>query len=117
MASSFGENGTFQLPPSQEVREGKCDPTSLFAPYADFVSLTEVVRDFPEYHESPVNGFEGALTLAQKMKAGQQIPVFYQDKINDLHIFPASPDTLRQMPEPVTLIYIGKPMTLEDLDG
>ena len=117
MASSFGENGTFQLPPSQEVREGKCDPTSLFAPYADFVSLTEVVRDFPEYHESPVNGFEGALTLAQKMKAGQQIPVFYQDKINDLHIFPSSPATLRQLPEPVTLIYIGKPMTLEDLDG
>lgn len=111
MSTSFGEMGTFRLPSSAEVKEEKQDATALFAPYADFINLIEVVRDKPEMHELPVGSLEDVLHQVRQMKPGEQIPVFYQDKDQTLHIFPASVEVLKSMPPPAVLIYVGSELT------
>lgn len=111
----FGENGTFRLITSDEMRKNKnLSVKELFSYTHDYSRFAQVAQEFPSIQEIPVenhNQFLRVLNIVGEDK--NAIPLFlkHPDGFLDLITSPAELET----EEGSSLVYLGKPMDFEDV--
>lgn len=106
----FGENGTFRLITSDELKKEKAQlpQNGIFSYTDDFLNLNEVARDFPAIHELPVDTTEKAVDLIEKMAtSNHQAPLFIKEPNGQLHPIPYEMGTL-QIGKGYKLVYLGE---------
>ena len=111
----FGENGTFRLITSDEIKNPAKKPTDgLFSQTDDFVSLTETVREYPAIHEINLTSskhFDELMSIANADK--DIIPIFVKDLNGELHIISPKNRFMQNLGKGWKLVYLGKPMDIE----
>ena len=111
----FGENGTFRLITSDEMRKSKnLSVKELFSYTHDYSRFAQVAQEFPSIQEIPVenhNQFLRVLNIVGEDK--NAIPLFlkHPNGFLDLITSPAELET----EEGSSLVYLGKPMDFEDV--
>ena len=110
----FGENGTFRLLSSEEVRDLEKRPKDgLFSQTDGFVSLTEVVREYPAIHEIDLKNTAHYDELVKKANADKDIiPIFVKDTNGELHIISPNDEFLQKLGKGWKLVYLGKPFDI-----
>ncbi len=105
----FGEHGSFRLISSAEMNDPDNNPKEgLFSHSDDFVKLTDVVREFPQIHETLIDSkehFDQLLDLTSK--DSHAIPLFIKTKSGSLEIIPASLNGLT-IENGYEFVYMGK---------
>ncbi|HLW30861.1 MAG TPA: sodium:proton antiporter [Aequorivita sp.] len=111
----FGENGTFRLMTSEEMRDREnLQAKELFSYTHDYLRFTEVAQDFPSIQEIPVDSHNQFLRVLKIIGDHENaIPLFlkHPDGFLDLITTPAD---LEVEPESI-LVYLGKPMDFEEV--
>ncbi|MBB6681718.1 sodium:proton antiporter [Aequorivita sp. 609] len=111
----FGENGTFRLITSDEMKKNKnLSIKELFSYTHDYSRFAQVAQEFPSIQEIPVenhNQFLRVLNIVGEDK--NAIPLFlkHPDGFLDLITSPTELET----EEGSNLVYLGKPMDFEDV--
>lgn len=111
----FGENGTFRLITSDEMKKNKnLSVKELFSYTHDYSRFAQVAQEFPSIQEIPVenhNQFLRVLNIVGEDK--NAIPLFlkHPDGFLDLITSPTELET----EEGCNLVYLGKPMDFEDV--
>lgn len=113
---NFGENGTFRLISPEELATGKhyLEGEGLFSYTDDYINLSEVVRDYPTFHEVEIKSeaqLETYLKQAQNMRS--TIPLFIREPDGNLIIIPAEHEDL-SIEEGSALIYLGEQIETEE---
>lgn len=105
----FGEEGSFRLISSEEMRDPNQNPTDgLFSPTDDYINISEVVRDYPEIHEIKLNSPDHFRTVLEVLdNEKQSIPVFIKDLKKVIHVISAEREPL-SVEEGDLLVYLGK---------
>ncbi len=105
----FGEHGSFRLISSAEMNDPDNNPKEgLFSHTDDFVKLTDVVREFPQIHETQIDSkehFDQLLDVTSK--DSHAIPLFIKTKSGSLEIIPASLNGLT-IENGYEFVYMGK---------
>lgn len=85
---ALGEQGAYRLATSQEVITSEYeDRNQLFTTEADFISLSEVARDYPEINEILINSLEEYKEISDRLNKGKKsIPIFVKDKEGRLYL-------------------------------
>ena len=113
-SKQFGENGSFRLITVDEMNDPKNNPKEgLFSHTDDFISLTEVARNFPEIHEFEIKDgahYEKTIDLANKDK--DIIPLFLKDALGELEIISSYNKDVKEIKKGFQLVYLGKPIEL-----
>lgn len=111
LGANFGENGSFRIISSDEKNDTTSIPTQgLFSPTDDFINFSEVARDYPNFHEEPLNSQENYEALIDQLNAFEKcIPTFIKNKEGALRII-GSNSKLEKVLEGETLVYMGKPL-------
>ena len=111
----FGENGTFRLITSDEMKNPAKKPVEgLFSQTDDFVSLTETVREYPAIHEITLKSPKHFDELMNKANADKDIiPIFVKDLKGELHIISPNNKFTQNIGKGWKLVYLGKPMDIE----
>lgn len=111
----FGENGTFRLMTSEEMRNRQnISEKELFSYTHDYTRFTEVAQDFPSIQEISVaseNQFLRVLNIIGENE--NTIPLFLKRPDGFLDLITA-PNEL-EVEEGSALVYLGKPMDFEDV--
>jgi NhaP-type Na+/H+ or K+/H+ antiporter len=111
----FGENGTFRLMTSEEMRRRKSlSAKELFSYTHDYTRFTEVAQDYPSIQEIPVESHNQFLRVLNIIGENEEaIPLFLKrpDGFLDLITAPAE----LEVEEGCNLVYLGKPMDFEDV--
>ncbi len=105
----FGENGSFRLITSAEMNDPDNNPEEgLFSHTDDFVKLNDVVREFPEIHETTIDSLEHFNSLLEQTnKQSHSIPLFVKTKSGSLEIIPASLNGLT-IEKGYEFVYMGQ---------
>ncbi len=105
----FGENGSFRLITSAEMNDPDNNPEEgLFSHTDDFVKLNDVVREFPEIHETSIDSLEHFNSLLEQThKQSHSIPLFVKTKSGSLEIIPASLNGLT-IEKGYEFVYMGQ---------
>jgi NhaP-type Na+/H+ or K+/H+ antiporter len=111
----FGENGTFRLMTSEEMRERQhLSARELFSYTHDYTRFTEVAHDFPSIQEIPVGSESQFLRVLNIIGENESaIPLFLK-RPNGFLDLTTAPDEL-EVEEGSALVYLGKPMDFEDV--
>ncbi len=111
----FGENGTFRLMTSEEMREREnLSAKELFSYTHDYSRFTEVAQDFPSIQEIPVESHNQFLRVLNIIGENENaIPLFLKHAHGFLDLI-TSPTEL-EIEEGSSLVYLGKPMDFEDV--
>lgn len=111
----FGENGTFRLMTSEEMRNREnLSARELFSYTHDYNRFTEVARDFPSIQEIPVESHNQFLRVLNIVGEDEDaIPLFLKHPNGFLDLI-TSPTEL-EVEEGSSLVYLGKPMDFEDV--
>ena len=111
----FGENGTFRLMTSEEMREREnLSAKELFSYTHDYSRFTEVAQDFPSIQEIPVESHNQFLRVLNIIGENENaIPLFLKHPNGFLDLI-TSPTEL-EIEEGSSLVYLGKPMDFEDV--
>ena len=105
----FGEQGSFRIVSTDEMKEGNQKPSEkLFTHKDDFINLSEVVRDFPLVNEITLKSQEHFTGLLKEINDElRAIPLFLKDNEGVIHI-------ISSLKKPIDiengniLIYVGK---------
>jgi NhaP-type Na+/H+ or K+/H+ antiporter len=110
LGEQFGENGSFRLITIQEMNDPKNNPKEgLFSHTDDFISLTEVARNFPIINEIKIENrahYEKTIEAINNDK--DMIPIFVKDKDGELSIISSYNLDIRDIEEGWKLVYLGK---------
>ncbi|MCB0465629.1 MAG: sodium:proton antiporter, partial [Aequorivita sp.] len=111
----FGENGTFRLMTSEEMRERQnLSAKELFSYTHDYTRFTEVAQDFPSIQEIPVESHNQFLRVLNIIGENENaIPLFMKRPNGFLDLITAP--TELEIEEGSSLVYLGKPMDFEDV--
>ncbi len=110
----FGENGTFRLITSEELK----DPNNkkikgLFSNTNDFEILTRTAKVFPQIHEVSLEGKEHFNELIEiTINDKDSIPLFLKDISGDLQVVSSNGEQLNKIEKGWQMIYLGKPIIL-----
>jgi len=87
----FGENGSFRLVNSDEMKDPENNPEEgLFSHTDDFITLTETARKYPSIQEIDITDKEHYESLIEITKADKDIiPIFLKNDTGDLKIIPS----------------------------
>lgn len=111
----FGENGTFRLMTSEEMRHrSDLKAKELFSYTHDYSKFMEVAQDFPSIQEISVENHNQFLRVLKVIGDSKDaIPLFlkHEDEFLDLITSPAD----LEIEEGSKLVYLGKPMDFEDI--
>ncbi|WP_313112817.1 cation:proton antiporter [Aequorivita sediminis] len=111
----FGENGTFRLITSDEMKKNKnLSIKELFSYTHDYSRFAQVAQEFPSIQEIPIenhNQFLRVLNIVGEDK--NAIPLFLKHPNGFLDLI-TSPTEL-EIEEGSSLVYLGKPMDFEDV--
>lgn len=109
LGKKFGENGTYRLISPREMK--KLDPipkNGLFSEIDDYINLSEVARDHPEFHEVEVNSMEELSAQSEMInKHEKSIPVFLKTADGTIHIL-KSEKSIPGFKEGSKLVYFGQ---------
>lgn len=111
----FGEHGSFRLITSAEMNDPENNPKEgLFSHTDDFVKLMDVVREFPQIHETQIDSKEHFNQLLDvTSKNSHSIPLFIKTKSGSLEIIPASLNGLK-IENGYEFVYMGKKLELAE---
>lgn len=111
----FGENGTFRLMTSEEMREREnLSAKELFSYTHDYSRFTEVAQDFPSIQEIPVESHNQFLRVLNIIDENENaIPLFLKRPNGFLDLINAP--TELEIESGSSLVYLGKPMDFEDV--
>tara|TARA_R100001198_G_C5154331_1_gene162366 strand:- start:75 stop:752 length:678 start_codon:yes stop_codon:yes gene_type:complete len=111
----FGENGTFRLMTSEEMRKRQSlSAKELFSYTHDYSRFTEVAQDFPSIQEIPVESHNQFLRVLNIISENENaIPLFLKRPNGFLELITAP--TELEVEEGCSLVYLGKPMDFEDV--
>ncbi|HET8804765.1 MAG TPA: cell shape-determining protein, partial [Aequorivita sp.] len=111
----FGENGTFRLMTSEEMRERQnLSAKELFSYTHDYTRFTEVAQDFPSIQEIPVENHNQFLRVLNIIVENDNaIPLFIKHPNGFLDLINAP--TELEVGVGSSLVYLGKPMDFEDV--
>lgn len=114
--SEFGENGTYRLLTSEEMRNDSIDiPESGLLSYTDdFINLSEVVRDYPHINEIELKDKSQLNDLLEELNTiKESIPILIKQVDGNIEFLPGSLENL-EVEEGTKLIYLGKEVELKD---
>lgn len=108
-SSQFGENGSFRLITAAEKNDPNNNPEEgLFSHTDDFLKLHEVVREYPNIHETQIESQDHFDELLKKISGDDKtVPLFIKGKSGILNIIPASTNGLA-IEEGNQFVYLGK---------
>ncbi|RMD73588.1 MAG: cell shape-determining protein [Bacteroidetes bacterium] len=109
----FGENGTFRLLTSEELRKDPSElpDTGIFSYTDDYLNFNEVARDYPHIHEVPVRSVEELRQLIRQMSLIDfRLPLFIKFPDGFIDIIPRDLDQLQIEGDGYYLVYMGKPL-------
>ncbi len=111
----FGENGTFRLMTSEELRNRhNLSAKELFSYTHDYLRFTEVAQDYPSIQEIPVDSHNQFLRVLNIISENEDaIPLFLKRPDGFLDLITAP--TELEVQEESSLVYLGKPMDFEDV--
>ncbi|QAA82277.1 cell shape-determining protein [Aequorivita sp. H23M31] len=111
----FGENGTFRLITSEEMRHrDDLSIKELFSYTHDYARFTEVAQDFPSIQEIPIETHNQFLRVLSIIGNNEDaIPLFLKREDGFLELI-NSPSDL-EIEAGSNLVYLGKPMDFEDV--
>ncbi len=107
----FGEKGTFRLLTPEELKlERQTLPEQgIFSYTDDFLNLNEVVRDYPEIREVPVQSSEQLAQLVHHLgECPDAIPLFLKFPDGFIDVLPRDLSQIKIEGEGWTLVYLGK---------
>jgi hypothetical protein len=111
----FGENGTFRLISSQELKNKAREKNGeLFCKTHDYVRLTEVAQEFPSIQEIRVTNHEMYLNIIKLINDNKDaIPLFVKNPAGYIALI----DNLKEVEaeDGSIIAYLGKPMDFEDV--
>lgn len=111
----FGENGSFRLLTSDEMKGTDDKPKEgLFSETDDFISLIEVTRRFPAIHEIDIDDkdhFQHLIELASKDQ--DIVPLFLKDTNGELEIISPNNKDISKVDKGWQLVYLGKSFDVE----
>jgi NhaP-type Na+/H+ or K+/H+ antiporter len=107
--SIFGEQGTFRLISSDEMKQVNLKPKNgLFCDTDDFINLSETVRDYPFMNEVTINSEGHFKKLVNELKQEKfSIPLLLKDNQNIIHLIPSLTDSFK-IEKGNELVYLGK---------
>lgn len=114
--SEFGENGTYRLLTSEEMRNDSIEiPESGLLSYTDdFINLSEVVRDYPYINEIELKDKSQLNDLLDELNTiKESIPILIKQVDGNIEFLPGSLDKL-EVEEGTKLIYLGKEVEGKD---
>lgn len=114
----FGENGSLRILSADEydLRDEIDSTEILFGKNEDFINLSEIARDYPEFHEIEVDNKEHFENLLTKLRSRHNsIPLFYKKEDNKLEIINADMSIEWEKEDKATIVYLGKELKKEDL--
>ena len=112
----FGETGTFRLMSSEEKETGTdIETKELFSTTHDFVMLEEVARTFPSIQEIPVETNSQFLKLLKIIEKDDDTVALFLKMPNGFLEIIASPRAM-EVNEDCHLVYLGKPLDIEELN-
>ena len=111
----FGENGSFRLVNSDEMKDPENNPEEgLFSRTDDFITLTETARKYPSIQEIDITDKEHYESLIEITKADKDIiPIFLKNDTGDLKIIPSFSNQFDNIKVGYKLVYLGKPIAVE----
>jgi len=111
----FGENGSFRLLTSDEMKHDDKKPKEgLFSQTDDFISLTEAARQYPAIHELELKNRAHYNSLIQKTNGLKDtIPLFVKDLNGEFEIISSNNTAIDKLAKGWKLVYLGKPMDAE----
>ena len=111
----FGENGTFRLMTSEEMRNRQhLSAKELFSYTHDYSRFTEVAHDYPSIQEIPVDNHNQFLRVLNIVEENEEaIPLFFKHPNGFLDLITAPAEL--EVEAGSNLVYLGKPMDFEDV--
>ena len=115
----FGENGSFRLVNSDEMRDPENNPKEgLFSHTDDFIKLTETARKYPAIHEIELKDQEHYQGLMAITQADENIvPMFLKAPDGEIEIISSYGTAHTDIKEGYRLAYLGKMFDVEDTVG
>ena len=113
----FGENGTYRLIAPEELKSGPkgIAKEGLFSCTDDYINLGEVVRDYPEFHETDLTSKEHFDDMIEKIHQRiKSIPLFLKKANDKIIILTAVNDDL-VVEKGDKLIYVGQEIKPEEI--
>ena len=111
----FGENGTFRLMNSDELREkAPIKKEEVFCSTHDYLGFTEVATKYPSIQEIEVADkkmFQRILDLINKND--DAIPIFAKDPLGNVELIDNMMGT--EIGPKTVIAYLGRPMDFEDI--
>ncbi len=112
----FGENGTFRLMTSEEMRNRKnLSDKDLFSYTHDYLRFIDVAENFPSIQEIPVESNEQFMRVLKIIEKNREaIPLFIKRADGSLDLI-NTPSEL-EVENDSNLVYLGKPIDFEDIE-
>ena len=111
----FGENGSFRLVTTNEMKNSEDNPKEgLFSHTDDYLTLTEVTRNFPSIQEIDIDDKTHYKSLIEITNTNKDmIPLFLKDDEGELHIISSYNMDVDTVGKDSKLVYLGKPFDVE----
>lgn len=116
LKDDFGENEALRVLSSEELKnQGDIKENEiLFSKTDDYINISELARDYPEFHEIPVDGIEDFQKLLSSLRSTRGVlPIFYFNSNRVLKIIDAGTDLLPDDEGVQSIVYMGR--KLEEL--
>ena len=116
-SKQFGENGSFRLVTTDEMKDNKNNPKEgLFSHTDDYLQLSEVTRKFPTVNEIELTDKPHYDTLIEMTNKDKDIiPLFLKDDNDELTIISSNNKDVNKIGEHWKLVYLGKPFDIENV--
>ncbi|MDU8884711.1 sodium:proton antiporter [Yeosuana sp. MJ-SS3] len=110
--SQFGENGSFRLITSVEMKDPNNNPKEgLFSHTDDYVSLSDVAEMYPNIREYTIKDkshYDELIEITNQDK--DIIPLFVKDQSGELEIISSYNKDVHEIKKGFKLVYLGKPL-------
>jgi NhaP-type Na+/H+ or K+/H+ antiporter/Trk K+ transport system NAD-binding subunit len=114
LGKDFGENGTYRLISSEELRSKKTMTSDLFCPTHDYLELMRVAQAFPSIQEVQASSPEIYKDMIELINDNQDaIALFVKNPQGVISLVDSVKDSALE--EKTIIAYIGRPMDFEDV--
>ena len=109
----FGENGSYRLLTADEMNNPESSPKEgLFSHTNDYISLSEVARQYPMIHEMKIEDPDHYKELIRRADNDVEIiPLFVKDPSGVINIISANGSEMNGIDKGHTLAYMGKQLS------
>ena len=114
LGKDFGQNGTYRLISSEELRSKKTKSSDLFCPTHDYLELMRVAEAFPSIQEVQASSPEIYKDMIDLINDNQDaIALFVKNPQGIISLVGSVKDSAIE--EKTIIAYIGRPMDFEDV--